>query len=230
MIQEQWANEMLCTAARAGCMPIVQRLMNKAQHEERLKAELLRATQREQRFPSFGRSLHQSIGEAVLGNHLELVQYLLGQTGTGAHLKFLNSRGENVLHLASDTCNPAMFRLLMPCFPEGIYQADEYGITALVRIIRSSASLHDRHESAKILLSQDDISGDKVTDVGQQHALQIAVRLGDLSMCRLLIDICNVDPLLTLTRTDDGQFMLKDETIENKDTRPSLLQLLSRDT
>ncbi|KAF2023255.1 hypothetical protein EK21DRAFT_105415 [Setomelanomma holmii] len=56
IVEEQWGNELLCLAARAGCMPMIERLLNQARLNAKLKTELLRG--------------FQSIGEAVLGNHL----------------------------------------------------------------------------------------------------------------------------------------------------------------
>lgn len=42
------------------------------------------------------------------------------QVGIEAYLQHWNSRGENVLDLASKLCNPEMFRLLISRFQEGI--------------------------------------------------------------------------------------------------------------
>ncbi|PVH67861.1 hypothetical protein DL98DRAFT_442539, partial [Cadophora sp. DSE1049] len=90
--------------------------------------------------------------EAVLGNHVDVVEYLLRQQGIEAHLQHRNFRGENVLHLAARFCNPAMFRLLAPRFKEGMQQTDDQNETALVRIIQHSSVSLDRYESARILL------------------------------------------------------------------------------
>ena len=43
-----------------------------------------------------------------------MVKCLLENEGFEVHLRFVNSQGENVLHLASKTSNPAIFRLLTP--------------------------------------------------------------------------------------------------------------------
>ncbi len=228
LVQEHCANELLCMAARAGCMPIIQRLMIRAQHGGKLKTELLRGVRREQELPSFGKSVHQSVGEAVLGNHVDVVEYLLGQKGIEAHLHYLNSHGENVLHLASGLCNPAMFRLLVPRFLEGRHQTDDQGNTALVRIIISSSGSQDRYESARTLLLQGDVNGNSHFWDEQQDPLRMAVRLGDLDMCCLLIGIGNVNPLSALTRGYDGQMVLKDESPENEENMPAILQLLSK--
>ncbi|CZS94644.1 hypothetical protein WAI453_013344 [Rhynchosporium graminicola] len=159
LVQERWGNELLCIAASNGCIPIIQRLMDSAQHKAELKTELQRVTQRETHDRSFGKPVHQSIGEAVLGNHVDVVEYLLRQQGIEAHLHYRNSRGENVLHLAARFCNPAMFRLLAPRFKEGIPQTDDQEETALMRIIQHSVSL-DRYESEQILLVADGAPGD----------------------------------------------------------------------
>jgi hypothetical protein len=87
MVEEQWGHELLCIAARSGCMPMVQRLLSQAQRNSELKNELLRA--------------FQSLRDAVLGNHLDTVECILKEEGFEAHLQYLNSYGENLLHLAS---------------------------------------------------------------------------------------------------------------------------------
>lgn len=80
MVQEQWGNKILCVAAGAGCMPIIQRLLDIAQQKTDLRSELLQASR-------VGPTRHQSIGEAIMGNHLNVVKYLLEQTGIEAHLR-----------------------------------------------------------------------------------------------------------------------------------------------
>ncbi|KAJ4308383.1 hypothetical protein N0V84_012133 [Fusarium piperis] len=110
MVQERWGNELLCVAAGAGCVPIVRRLMVRAQHDSELKNEFMRG---------------------------------------------------------------------LPC------------------------------------------------DEPQQNALRIAVRLGDLNMCRLLVCTGKMDPLSAMTRDDeDEQMVLKDETRENKKNSVEILHLL----
>lgn len=225
LVREQWGNELLCMAAGAGCIPIVRRLMMKAQQDTELRSELLRGSRCEQQLP-FGKLMHQSIGEAVLGNHVDVVEYLLEENGIEAHLQFRNSRGENVLHLASRHCNPAMFRLLVPRFQEGIQQTDDQGDTALVRIIMSSSSSRGRYGSASTLLLQDGANWDSQSCDEQQDPLRIAVRLGDLDMCHLLVRIGKMNPLSAMARDDDGQMILKDETPENANNMLEILQFL----
>lgn len=104
MLEEKWGNELLCLAAKAGCMPIVQRLLGGSEHNTGLRAELLQGSPSKE-------IMHQSIGEAVIGNPVDVVEYHLSKEGIRTHLEHRNSRGENVLHLASKLCNPAMLRL-----------------------------------------------------------------------------------------------------------------------
>ena len=211
LVEEQWANELLCIAARAGCMPMVQRLLNRAQHEAELKTELLRD--------------FQPIGEAVLGNHDGVVEFLLKEEGFEATLQYLNSRGENVLHIASRLCNPAMFRLLVPRLQKGMHQTDSQGDTALMRIIRSSSDSRDRYESVSILLSYGYINANNQIGNGQQDPLQVAVQLGDTEMCHLLVCEGRMNPLSALTRGHDGQLVLKENTWINEE---AILQLLRK--
>ena len=185
MVQEQWGNEILCVAASAGCMPIIRRLMDIAQQKTDLRSELLRASQ-------LGPERHQSIGEAVMGNHFNVVRYLLRQTGIEAHLHYRNARGENVLHLAAGICNPYMFDMLISRFQEGVFQTDNPGYTPLMRIVVNPSLSEGRHESAKVLLRESRTCWKGHSGSGQHNPLRTALDLGDLDMGRVLVS--TVDP------------------------------------
>ena len=118
-------------------------------------------------------------------NHIDVVECLLAEEGFEAHLYHVNSRGENVLHLASKTCNPAMFRLLVARSQKIMHQMDMQGETALMRIIMSDVDSMARCESARILLlAQADAARDSGNFGDEQHnPLHMAVRLGDTEMC-----------------------------------------------
>ncbi|KAJ5469732.1 hypothetical protein N7539_009350 [Penicillium diatomitis] len=153
MVQERWGNELLCVAASAGCMPVIQGLMDSARQNEELRNELLRRSRVEPQWTIF-EPVHQSLGEAVLRNRVDVVGYLVKVDGIDTHLRYQNSRGENVLHLASMICNPEIFQILAPRFPEGINQKDCRGDTPLLRVIMNFSASGNRFESARILLSQ----------------------------------------------------------------------------
>ena len=185
MVQEQWGNELLCVAASAGCMPIIRRLMDISQQKADLRGELLRASQLDP-------AKHQSIGEAVMGNQLNVVKYLLGQTGIEAHLHHRNARGENVLHLAAGICNPYMFSMLIPRFQEGVFQMDDQGYTPLMRMVVNPSPSEGRYESTKVLLRESKTGWKGHSGGGQHNPLRTALDLGDLDIGHVLIS--TVDP------------------------------------
>jgi hypothetical protein len=225
LVQEHWGNELLCTAAGAGCMPLVQRLVANAENDAGLRNELLFGSRLEQpRLRNHGPT-HQSIGEAVMGNHINVVEYLLGKTDFEVHLRYRNSHGENVLHLASRLCNPEMFRLLVPRFPDGLSQIDHHGDTALVRIIVCSP-VSGVHESARIMLESDSFR-DRHDEDGLKNPLRAAVQVGNLDMCRALITIGNMNPFDALSRDSEGRLALKGELLQGGESKEQILNFLS---
>ncbi|KAH6646799.1 hypothetical protein BKA67DRAFT_525676 [Truncatella angustata] len=180
MAEEQWANELFCIAARCNCFPMVERLLKSAQSNEHLRYQLVHGC-RWNNDSSYGRPLHQSIGEAVYEDHIEMVEFLLAQEELRSHLEHRNSNGENVLHMASRFCNPDMFKILVAKFPEGVNQADRYNNTALAQVITAPVySPSHRYESARILLSEVHENDQRLVYF---HA---AVRCGHLDIAHLL--------------------------------------------
>ncbi|KAK4450251.1 hypothetical protein QBC34DRAFT_403144 [Podospora aff. communis PSN243] len=175
MVEERWGSRIMDMAARVGCVPVLQQLLDAAQHNEKLKAELLDLSQSE----------NGLVGAAILGNHVEVVEYLLRQDDIGPHLRHRNKRGENMLHLASGFCNPAVFRLLS--VGGEAFEKDKLGFTVLVRLILSAAETRDRLKSARMLMSG---AATTITQFpfGEElrEAVCVAAELGDLHMCRLL--------------------------------------------
>ncbi|KND92704.1 Vegetative incompatibility protein HET-E-1, partial [Tolypocladium ophioglossoides CBS 100239] len=215
MVRQRWGNELVCRAASTGCVPIIRRLMDRAQHNAELRAELLDGSRPE----------HRLIGEAIFGNHVDVVEYLLEQQGIEAHLQHRNSRSENVLHLASRLCNPAMFQHLVPRFKDGVHQTDDQNDTVLMRIVMSPSGSRNRLESARILLSEGGVNEDGRFKDELQETLWVAERLGDLDMCGLLIRIGKMNPPSARTR-DDDQMVSKDQTSENEQNTLAILKLL----
>ncbi|KAJ5022574.1 hypothetical protein J3E73DRAFT_384813 [Bipolaris maydis] len=100
LVDGQWGNELLCVAARAGCLPMIQRLLNRAKQMEVLKTELWRNS--------------RPISEAILGNHVVALEYLLDGMCLELDVLSRNSERENLLGIASAHSNPAILRLLAP--------------------------------------------------------------------------------------------------------------------
>nr|XP_023908622.1 uncharacterized protein LOC112020296 [Quercus suber]POF15586.1 hypothetical protein CFP56_48780 [Quercus suber] len=230
MVQEHWANELLCMAAKAGCMPIIRRLLTRARHDDKLSAELLRTTRRQEQAPPPSRSIHQSIGEAVLGDYVDVVDLLLTHEGIESHLQCVNSRHENVLHLAAGKCNPAMIHLLVPRTRRLWHQTDHEGHSPVVRMIMSSADRVRRLKAVETLFLHADSVEDRHSIDEQQEALRTAARLGDVDMCRLLVEAIKVSPLSAMVCARDGHMVLREQTPENEETGPAILQLLIRNT
>ena len=197
LIRDQLGNELLCIAARGGCMPLVQRLLSMAVGHQALRYELQRNPPRQRQIESLAttRPVHQSIGEAVSGNHVDIVQSLLETGIVRQHLSHVNARGENVLHLAADVLNPAMFRLLIPRLPGGVHQKDRQGDTPLARVIRSPSVAHDRFVCARILILE---GGAGRGEGGQQALLDLIEGLDDQLMCDVVVSASGMDELSIL--------------------------------
>ena len=186
-------NELLCQASKRGCMPIIRRLIGKSRQHAQLRRELLYGTRLEKPLAPPAESIHQSIGEAVMRGHIDVVEYLLREEGIEAHVTHVNSRGENVLHLASQACNPDIFRLLIPLFLDGVHQKDNHGETPLKRVIKSSAVSDYRHVSARILLTEGGRGENAYSLDELQECLREAARLEDVDMCGLLMEVDGTD-------------------------------------
>lgn len=119
-----------------------------------------------------------------------------------------------------------MFHLLVPRFKEGFHQTDDQGDTALLRIIKNFSTSQDQYGSTKILLSQSGVNWSSYSWNGQQNPLRVAVQLGDLDMCCLLINIGNMDPHSDLAFDIGGQMDLEDKNPENKENMLQVLRLL----
>ncbi|CAG7978515.1 unnamed protein product [Penicillium olsonii] len=200
MTEEQWGNELLCLAARAGCMPIVHRLVTSAKNKEELRKELFHKTQVKGEKPIIEGSTHRLIGNAILGDHADIVEYLLREKIVEPHFRHRNSLGENVLHLATRLCNPDMFRILIPHFQEGIDERDDQGDVPLVRIVMSP--LVSRYEAARSFLLQTSINRDTKSSCWKRDSLRAAVSRLDLDMCCILIWIGKINPVAAFASGD----------------------------
>jgi hypothetical protein len=103
---------------------------------------------------------------------------------------------------------------------------DDQGDTALVRIIKNISASKNRYESAKILLSQSDADWGSQSWDEQHDPLRVAVKVGDVDMCYLLVCIGKMNPFSALVSDSEGKMGLKDKTPENEDNRQQILELL----
>ena len=197
LVAEQWGRELFCVAARFGCLPMMRILVDRAKHNTILETELLQG--------------FQSVGEAVLGNHIHVLEYLLRDSRFDKHFDYLNAQGESVLHIAAGPCNPAMFRLLVLRLQKYIYQPDGRGDTPLTRVIKSDAPSEVECECAGILLSHAHTKDGNDFGDGGNSPLRVAVQLGDIAMVRLLMADGRFDPSSALVKGADAELLLKDK-------------------
>ncbi|CAG8948400.1 unnamed protein product [Penicillium salamii] len=214
MIQQGWGNELICEAAKRGCLPIIQRLIEKAHTDPNLHDELLR--------PSITEP-HHAIQRAILTNQLHIVEYLLNDNPK-VHLGCRNSLGGNVLHTASKKCIHEMFRILVPRFREGMYQLDKQGDTPLMAIIKSPAGSLERFDCAQILFQHHEANGAGDLWIETHNPLAVALQDDDLDMCCLLIHAGKIDPVVAL---GDGKVQA-DSRQSNVVVEKSLLHVLGK--
>lgn len=218
LVQENWGGELLCIAAEAGCLPLVKRLVEQARKRADLKAQLVRATSA---IADAVQGYHISVidklrrGSEYQYDHVGVVTLLLAEDGFTGHVEYVNSSGENLLHVASVTADPTIFRLLVPRFRVGLVQADGDGKTPLIRLIESSPPT--QAECAKILISHAVENGVSVFGEGMQDPLPVAVHLADVSTCDVLLGVAGMDPLSVLVREADGKYRLEPTPLVNRD-------------
>ena len=199
LIQEKWGNELLCQAASSGCLPLVERLFKEAARKPALMVEILRDTKRDWR-NSHSRC-HQSVGEAIWNDHIDVLRYLLAQKGIEAHLNHRDSAGNNVFHKASRCCNPQVISLLIERFPEGVDEGNNEEDTPLQALAFRGVSASGRLDSAKVLLIQgkaDARAGRTEEPPNWLEPFRIATRHADIDMCRLLVEVGGLNPRLYL--------------------------------
>lgn len=193
LVRKHLANQVLCECTKYGCLPLVRRLLTQDHDQGLFRAAALRIDS-----PGLATCAaetvsprHLSIGQAILSGHADVLEYLLQQEGIEGHLHYRNGRGENVLHLASESCSLDIFDLLVPYHERFIHQTDEDGLTPLLRIIRSSAGAEERYRAAKSLLGKADGSSFTYSLWERQDALRAAEELEDIDIHRLLLRACS---------------------------------------
>ena len=221
LLTDSWGNELLCSAAHHGCLPVMERLFNEAGRRPELRAELLR--DRDRQTDPNRHDKHQSVGEAVRSRRVEALRYLLQQPGIETHLRHRDIGGANVFALPS--CNrPEIVRLLVESYPEGLMDADGRGTTALSYLVSHGAPI----ESVRILLG---LEGMDLWTRGPDtffYELRVAVRIEHVEMCAVLVEEGGADPRVALRIGDDGLVLGLVDSIPNEKAAEAILDLLCR--
>jgi ankyrin repeat protein len=102
MVREKWGKDLLCAAARAGCVPMIQRLIRAAQKIIDLQSEMLRGI--EENFED------TTLYVAIRTGQISIIDFLIG---AGADLKVRDQGGNTPLHLAAEGGYTNITRLLL---------------------------------------------------------------------------------------------------------------------
>ena len=224
LVQEEWGNELLCVAVSMGCLPMVERLFEEAARNPAMRNEHLRDPQRDCNYPDY----HQSIGEAVWYNRVEVLRYLLEQDGIEVHLRHRDSGGYHVLHKAARYCNPEVVSLLISPFREGVNQVNNVDDTPLSHVVFEARSAPGRIESANALLTLGgaDVRGGYTDEPSNWHEpLRMAARCGDVDLCRILVEFGGVNPRHILKFDEEGRPSLMDR-VESEELASKVLETL----
>lgn len=224
MVQQEWANEILCRAAKNGCLPIIERLFEAASHNATLKEAMLQV--RDRRYErKYETVYHQSVGEAVWYNHHETVVYLLQREGIDNHLRYRDDKGRNVLHLASRWDNLEMMKLLLSRFSEGVNQKDiEDDMPLQSCIFHNSPAVQ-----LKLLL---EAGADVRCGLDKQPSdwhepIRMASRRGNLEGIKTLVRFGGADPMSVFVPSqgphEDLEFI---DTFENKTVEKQVMETL----
>jgi hypothetical protein len=179
MILGAWGRQLLCSAAKIGCKPVVDRLVDAAATNNLLHHELLYGV--------------ASVSEAVRGDRVDVLHVLLGDPASdfGAHARHVNSASETVLHVAARWCNPDVYALLLQHVSlDTCMVQDRNGYTPLMRIVGSDTELEGRYRCVEMLLDfiRNRVVHSQTTPTPQDtEALRMATSAEDSEMCRLLL-------------------------------------------
>lgn len=192
MVQQEWANEILCCAAQQGCLPIIKRLFEAASHNATLMQAILQPRDR-QHEETDDAVYHQSVGEAVWNNRHKTVAYLLQQEGIEPHLQYRDKKRRNVLHLASRWDNLEMMKLLLSRFSNGVNQKNIEGDMPLQSCIFHNSPA----EQLKLLL---EAGADVRCGLDEQPSdwyepIRMASRRGNLEVIKTLVLFGGADPM-----------------------------------
>lgn len=220
-----WANTILCSAARQGCLPVIEILFEKASEKPELAKALLAETQDD--------SVYQSIGEAAFWGRVDVVKYLLTQdyVDISPHLHHrANSKnrsggpsGRNVLHCAASSRNPDIVRVLVEKFPSGVNEQTESGDTPLHILVFTCPT---NVEAVRVLI-EIGMADVNLSPGGEWYSpLRTAIRAKNVEVCQLLASHgAYVDDAIEFDQLS-GHPMLKD-SLEDVETSQCILKALA---
>ena len=222
-----WANTILCSAARKGCLPVIEALFKKAnsQRNSKLATALLAETQVD--------SPYQSIGDAVFWGQTHVVKYLLTQqdyidmtTHLHHHAKSLSAgpADRNVLHLAANSRNPEIIRILAERFPQGVNETTDGGDTPLMLLVFARPT---NVEAVRVLL---EVGGADVnlSPGGTYYSpLNTAIRAGNLEVCQMLVERgARVSDVVGVDKVSGSMELKREDGVQDTEALTAILKVL----
>lgn len=186
-IATEYTNEILCEAARSGCLVLAQRLFKAAETDVDMRDKLLSVSRHRHRETI---SMHQSVGLAVWENHTEVVEFLCRQQPRiQGHLQYKNAEGHTVFHQWARRANPKIFHILMQYWPEGVHLRNHNGDSPLhLYIFDSGDHTEDRMmETLHMLITMGHVDASGRADDAWHTPLRMAARAGKAKVCRFLV-------------------------------------------
>lgn len=192
----QSGNEILCLAARRGCLVLVRELFDAANQDEALQSALLSTDAKGTGEWKWEGALdrHQSIGQAAWEGHAEVVRFLCEQPGTLPHLRHVNHGGHTVFHQWARRQNLEVFRILHRHWPEGMLIKDKHGDSPVIEVmLQSSQTEEDLIFLLRQLHSEFGVDLSGKHDADFMTPLLIAARIARAKVSRFLIAECSAD-------------------------------------
>ncbi|KAH0489939.1 hypothetical protein TgHK011_001428 [Trichoderma gracile] len=181
-------NEILCQAARNGCLVLVRKLFEVSEHDPELRRAIIVGDRFKMSDWRGGLSTHQSIGEAAYEGHVEIVSFLCQQPGIEPHLRHVNQHGHTVFHQAARRGNREILMTLIQRWPEGVNLRNKVNDAPLGDFIfhRITGDV-EAVETVKEMLSTGKVDATGLKDDPGYSPLCTAIRRGEIALCKTLI-------------------------------------------
>ncbi|PTB63085.1 hypothetical protein BBK36DRAFT_146201 [Trichoderma citrinoviride] len=222
-------NEILCQAARNGCLVLVKKLFEVSERDPELRRAIIVGDRSKMSDWRGGLSTHQSIGEAAYEGHVEIVRFLCQQSGIEPHLRHVNQHGHTVFHQAARRGIREILMILIQCWPEGVNLRNNLNDAPLGNFIfhRITGDV-EAVGTVKAMLSTGKVDATGLSDDPGYSPLCTAIRKGEVAMCRTLIVDGSADMSCAVGVDERGKpFLTKDvKTQETLSAQEMMLKQL----
>ncbi|KAL6855649.1 hypothetical protein J3F83DRAFT_753812 [Trichoderma novae-zelandiae] len=223
-------NEILCQAARNGCLVLVKKIFEVSEHDPELRRAIMVGDRSQMSDWRGGLATHQSIGEAAYEGHVEIVRFLCQQPGIEPHLRHVNKHGHTVFHQAARRGDREIMLILIQRWPEGVNVKNNLNDNPLGDFIFHRITGEPKAvETLKAMLSTGTIDATGLNDDPGYSPLCTAIRKGDIALCRTLIVEGSADMACAVgVDTETGKpFLTKDvKTQETLEAQEAMLKEL----